>query len=60
MKKVLITGASGGIGLETARQFAAQGYRLTLVARNEDKLNKAIKSLNGIGHTILVADSAFY
>jgi len=56
MKKVLITGASGGIGLETARQLAAQGYRLTLVARNEDKLNKAVKSLNGIGHTVLAAD----
>ncbi|WPU96403.1 SDR family NAD(P)-dependent oxidoreductase [Mucilaginibacter sabulilitoris] len=56
MKKVLITGASGGIGLETARQLAAQGYRLTLVARNEDKLNKAVKSLAGAGHGILVAD----
>ena len=56
MKKVLITGASGGIGLETARQLAAQGYRLTLVARNEDKLNKAVKNLNGLGHSILVAD----
>ena len=56
MKKVLITGASGGIGLETARQLAAQGYRLTLVARNENKLNKAVKNLNGLGHSILVAD----
>lgn len=56
MKKVLITGASGGIGLETARQLAAQGYRLTLVARNEDKLNKAVESLAGAGHTVLVAD----
>lgn len=56
MKKVLITGASGGIGLETARQLAAQGYRLTLVARNEDKLNKAVESLVGAGHTVLVAD----
>ena len=56
MKKVLITGASGGIGLETAGQLAAQGYRVTLVARNEDKLNKAAKSLSGIGHTIFAAD----
>ena len=56
MKKVLITGASGGIGLETARQLAAKGYQLTLVARNEDKLNKAVKNLNGTGHSILAAD----
>ena len=56
MKKVLITGASGGIGLETARRLASQNYRVTLVARSEEKLNKAVKDLDGTGHTILVAD----
>jgi len=56
MKKVLVTGASGGIGLETAKRLAAHGYRLTLVARNEDKLNKAAKSLSGVGHTVFAAD----
>jgi short-subunit dehydrogenase len=56
MKKVLITGASGGIGLETARQLAARGYRVTLVARNEAKLNAALKNLNGAGHSVFVAD----
>ncbi|WDF55859.1 SDR family NAD(P)-dependent oxidoreductase [Mucilaginibacter sp. KACC 22063] len=56
MKKVLITGASGGIGLETARQLAQQNYQVTLVARNRDRLEKALNSLSGNGHTILVAD----
>jgi len=56
MKKVLITGASGGIGLETARRLASQNYRVTLVARNEDKLNKAVEGLAGAGHAVWVAD----
>ena len=34
----LITGASTGIGAETARQAAQAGYRLVLAARSEDKL----------------------
>ncbi|MEO7213876.1 SDR family NAD(P)-dependent oxidoreductase [Mucilaginibacter sp.] len=56
MKKVLITGASGGIGLETARLLAAQNYRVTLVARNGAKLNDAKASLAGVGHQIMIAD----
>jgi len=39
----LITGASGGIGLELAKIHASKGGDLVLVARSEDKLN-ALKS----------------
>lgn len=56
MKKALITGASGGIGLEIARQLASQNYQITLVARSEDKLNKAVAALENNGHTVLPAD----
>ncbi|MEX1297153.1 MAG: SDR family oxidoreductase [Candidatus Limnocylindrales bacterium] len=37
-KVVIITGASSGIGAESARQLARHGCRLTLAARQTDKL----------------------
>ncbi len=43
--KVLITGASSGIGRDMARVFANKGYNLVLVARNEEQLTKLTEEL---------------
>jgi short-subunit dehydrogenase len=40
----LITGASGGIGLELARQFASHGFNLIVVARRESELEGLAES----------------
>lgn len=44
-KVVLITGASSGIGRETAIEFAKLGANLVLVARRQDKLEQAANEL---------------
>jgi short-subunit dehydrogenase len=44
----LITGASGGIGLELARLAAKDGHDLILVARSETKLAEIAKYLTGM------------
>ena len=43
----LITGASGGIGLELAKLHAANTYDLVLVARNEAQLQKVKSEIEG-------------
>ncbi|GHO62938.1 short-chain dehydrogenase [Ktedonobacter sp. SOSP1-52] len=44
-KIVLLTGASEGIGLATARLFAKLGARVALVARSEEKLQQLANAL---------------
>jgi short-subunit dehydrogenase len=57
----LVTGASGGIGEELARLFAADGHNLVLVARSRDKLARLAEELqgkHGIAARVLAADLA--
>ena len=49
MKTVLITGATAGIGLESAIQMAAAGDHLVLVGRNPDKLREAAARVTAAG-----------
>lgn len=49
MQKVaIITGASSGLGAEFARSLSAQGYRLLLIARREEKLQEVAQSIHTI------------
>lgn len=46
---IVITGASSGIGLVTAKRAAAKGARVLLVARSEDALGEAVRAINNAG-----------
>jgi len=46
-KVAIITGASSGIGYETAKLFAKEGAKLVLSARNEEALNILVKEIQG-------------
>ena len=50
----IITGAGRGIGRAAAVELGAEGYRLTLVSRNEDELNETARLVGG--GLIVVAD----
>lgn len=55
-KNAIVTGASSGLGLAIARQFAAAGMKVALVARDQEKLQKAVDSLQvSAGQTLALA-----
>lgn len=50
---MLVTGASSGIGLETARAFAKDGAQLVLAARRIERLESLASELRGQGTSVL-------
>ena len=46
-KVIIVTGASGGIGLATARLLGARGAKVVLAARNEEALRTAAAGISG-------------
>ena len=52
----LVTGASSGIGQNTARLISQCGGRVIISGRNELRLNETLVSLEGTGHSMSIVD----
>lgn len=55
-KRILVTGASSGIGKQIALTCAQMGAQLVVTGRNSDRLQATAEALAGDGHLAVVAD----
>ncbi|MFT3776507.1 MAG: SDR family oxidoreductase [Minicystis sp.] len=55
-KRALVTGGTSGIGLETARQFLAEGARVAVTGQNPETLENARREL-GDGVLVIPSDA---
>jgi len=55
-KKILVTGASSGIGRAIAIECSKMGASVILNARNEARLQETLSQMHGDHHSIIVAD----
>ncbi|OUO20545.1 SDR family oxidoreductase [Bacteroides sp. An322] len=56
-KRILVTGASSGIGRAIAIECSRMGANVILTARNEERLNETLQQMDNIQlHQIIVAD----
>ena len=46
-RTVVVTGANGGLGLETSRALAGTGAHVVMAARNQDKASAAVDDIRG-------------
>lgn len=49
-KKILVVGATGGMGVVISSQLSKLGAKLVICGRNEEKLQKVFDTLEGEGH----------
>ncbi|WP_341346299.1 SDR family oxidoreductase [Paenibacillus sp. FSL H3-0469] len=49
MKTIAIVGAGAGLGMSIAKKFGQNGFRVALIARNEDKLKQLVIELEQLG-----------
>ncbi|WP_407371332.1 SDR family oxidoreductase [Carnobacterium sp.] len=54
---IVITGASSGIGLVTARMAAEKGAKVVVAARNEEALQKLVEELQRKGHSAIYVEA---
>jgi NAD(P)-dependent dehydrogenase (short-subunit alcohol dehydrogenase family) len=57
-KTVLVTGATNGIGLVTARELARMGAQVTILGRNAEKIAQAVESIRVPGGAAVEAIQA--
>lgn len=55
-KKILVTGASSGIGKAIAIECSKMGAKVILTARNKERLVETLTALSGEGHKYICAD----
>ena len=62
-KKILVTGASSGLGKMIAKQYAKEGGKIINISRNKNKmeiLNKELNLLNGLENHYYSRDVSKY
>lgn len=59
-KKIIITGASSGIGRQCAISCSQMGAEVILIARNLDRLEETLCQMSGTGHELIVFDLTNY
>lgn len=55
-KTILVTGASSGIGRQTAIECSKMGALVIITGRNEERLKETFQQMNGTGHQSIKAE----
>lgn len=58
-KHIVISGASSGIGQQCAISCANMGARVSILGRDEERLNLTLSKLNGSGHQSYIIDLTY-